>query len=167
MELNREQPRQQFDVGFERIDYQLTRYAAKYGLIALRVSIGVIFFWFGALKLFPGLSPAEGLIFETMPAWVPMDLFYPFLAIWEIVIGLGFIIGGKLLRHTILLMLLHMPGTASPLVLNPDAVWTVFPFGLTLEGQYIIKNLILVSAAVVVGAVVRGGYISNEPSRDE
>jgi hypothetical protein len=57
---------------------------------------------------------------------------------------------------------LHMPGTASPLLLNPEAVWTVFPFGLTLEGQYIIKNLILVSAAVVVGVAVRGGGLTGE-----
>lgn len=146
---------------FDHLDYQLTLWAARYGLVALRISIGVIFVWFGTLKFFPGLSPAEGLVFETMPEWVNMDIFYPLLAVWEVMIGVGFILGGKFLRPTILLMLLHMPGTASPLVLNPDAVWTTFPFGLTLEGQYIIKNLILVSAAVVVGAAVRGGGLTN------
>jgi uncharacterized membrane protein YkgB len=147
---------------FDKGDYWLTQWAARYGLHALRISIGVIFVWFGALKFFPGLSPAEGLVFETMPAWVPMSVFYPLLAVWEVVIGVGFILGGRFLRPTILLMLLHMPGTASPLVLNPDAVWTAFPFGLTLEGQYIIKNLTLVSAAVVVGAAVRGGGLTNK-----
>lgn len=153
----------QLSQAFDRMDTRLTQWAARYGLSALRISIGVIFVWFGTLKFFPGLSPAEGLVFETMPAWVPMNIFYPLLAVWEVVIGLGFILGGRFMRPTILLMLLHMPGTASPLVLNPDAVWTVFPFGLTLEGQYIIKNLTLVSAAVVVGAAVRGGGLAHRP----
>lgn len=148
---------------FNKIDYWLTLWAARYGLHFLRISIAVIFIWFGALKFVPGLSPAEALIYESMPSWVPMPIFYPLLAVWEVVIGVGFLFGGRLLRPTILLMLLHMPGTASPLVLNPDAVWTVFPFGLTLEGQYIIKNVALVSAAVVVGAVVRGGGLTNKP----
>ncbi len=147
---------------WDAADLLITDLAARYGLVAMRISVGVIFIWFGALKFFPGLSPAEGLIFDTMPAWVPMDIFYPMLAMWEILIGIGFVVGGRLMRPTILLMLLHMPGTVSPVVLNPDAVWTAFPFGLTLEGQYIVKNLVLVSAAVVIGAAVRGGGLTNE-----
>lgn len=146
---------------FDQLDATLTQWAARYGLAALRISIGVIFIWFGALKFVPGLSPAEQLVYQTMPSWVNMAIFFPLLAVWEVAIGVGFILGGKFLRPTILLMLLHMPGTASPLVLNPDAVWNVFPFGLTLEGQYIVKNLILVSAAIVIGAAVRGGGLTH------
>ncbi len=145
---------------FEAIDTRITRWMARYGLTLLRISLGVIFFWFGALKLFPGLSPAEGLIRETL-TFLPMNLFLPFLAVWEMLIGLGFITG-RFMRATILLLFLQMPGTLSPVVLRPDLVFVQFPFVLTLEGQYIVKNLVLVSAALVIGATVRGGRLESE-----
>jgi hypothetical protein len=91
-----------------------------------------------------------------------MNLFLPFLAVWEMAIGLGFITG-KFMRLTILLLFLQMPGTISPVFLRPDLVWHVFPFGLTLEGQYIVKNLVIISAALVVGATVRGGGLTSDP----
>ena len=140
---------------FERIDTQITQWMAEHGLTLLRISVGVVFFWFGALKLGPGLSPAEGLIRETI-TFLPMEFFLPFLAVWEILIGLGFITG-RLMRITILLLFLQMPGTISPVILRPDLIFTQFPYGLTLEGQYIVKNLIIISAALVLGATVRGG----------
>lgn len=142
---------------FDRLDARITSWMATYGLILLRISIGILFFWFGALKLFPGVSPAEGLIRETLP-FLPMNIFLPLLAIWEMVIGLGFIFG-KFIRLTILLMFLQMGGTISPIFLNPEAVWVNFPFVLTLEGQYIFKNLVLLSAAIVIGATARGGRL--------
>lgn len=148
---------------FENLDRRVTRWMANQGIVLLRISVGVIFFWFGALKLFPGASPAEGLI-ATSITFLPSKLFIPFLGVWEMAIGLGFITGW-FLRTTILLMFLQMIGTVSPLVLAPDAVWTRFPFVLTLEGQYIIKNLVLISAAIVVGATVRGGELVS--SHDE
>jgi uncharacterized membrane protein YphA (DoxX/SURF4 family) len=134
---------------------------ARNGITLLRISIGVIYLWFGALKLVPGLSPAEHLI-RTSITFLPMDLFIPFLAVWEMVIGLGFITG-RFIRATIFLMLGQMVGAASPIVLTPNQVFTSFPFVLTLEGQYIIKNLVLISASIVVGATVRGGGLSDHP----
>jgi hypothetical protein len=92
-----------------------------------------------------------------------MSWFLPFLALWEMAIGLGFITG-RLMRLTILLLFLQMPGTISPVFLRPDLVFTQFPFGLTLEGQYIVKNLVLISAALVVGATVRGGGLTSDPA---
>jgi uncharacterized membrane protein YphA (DoxX/SURF4 family) len=145
---------------FDQIDAGITHWMAEHGLLLLRVSMGVIFFWFGALKLFPGLSPAENLIRETI-TFFPMHLFLPFLAVWEMLIGLGFATG-KFMRLTILLLFLQMPGTFSPVILRPDLVFTQFPFVLTLEGQYIIKNLVLISAALVIGATVRGGRLQPE-----
>lgn len=149
-----------YETWFDRTDKQITRWMARYGLRLLRISMGVVFFWFGALKLVPGLSPAETLVAETI-TFLPMNLFLPFLAVWEMVIGLGFITG-KFMRLTILLLFLQMPGTISPVVLRPDLVFTSFPFGLTLEGQYIVKNLVLISAAIVLGSTVRGGGIITE-----
>ncbi|MGQ9888396.1 MAG: DoxX family membrane protein [Aggregatilineales bacterium] len=150
-----------FGERFDRIDRRITRFMAMYGVTLLRVSLGVVFFWFGALKLFPDVSPAEGLIRETL-TFLPMNLFIPFLAVWEMAIGLGFITG-RFMRATILLLMLQMPGTVSPVLLRPDLVFTQFPFALTLEGQYIVKNLVLISAALVIGATVRGGRLIDDP----
>lgn len=145
---------------FDRLDRRITHLMATYGITLLRISLGVVFFWFGALKLVPGLSPAEGLIRDSL-AFLPADLFLPVLAVWEMAIGLGFM-SGRFMRLTILLLLLQMPGTVSPVLLRPDLVFTQFPIGLTLEGQYIVKNLVLISAALVVGATVRGGRLTAE-----
>jgi hypothetical protein len=78
------------------------------------------------------------------------------LAVWEVSIGLG-LLTGKLLRVTLLLLWVQMLGTLTPLFLFPGETFRVFPFAPTLEGQYIIKNLVLIAAAIVVGATVRGG----------
>jgi len=146
---------------FDRLDRAITGWMACYGLVILRIGLGIVFFWFGALKLVPGLSPAEDLVRATV-YFIDPDIFLPVLAVWEMAIGLG-LIAGKFMRLTLLLLFLQMPGTALPLVLKPDAVWTTFPFGLTLEGQYIVKNLVLIGAGLVLGGTVRGGRIEPEP----
>ncbi len=150
---------------YERIDRMITRWMARYSLGILRFGLGVIFVWFGALKLIPGLSPAEELIRNTIYFFNP-DFFLPILAIWEMLIGLGFLSGfvtNKFQRLTILLLFAQMPGTALPLVILPEVCWTNFPFGLTLEGQYIVKNLAIIGSALVLGATVRGGRVDPEP----
>ena len=77
-------------------------------------------------------------------------------------IGVG-LITGRFLRATLLLLVVQMLGTLTPLVLFPTETFTIFPVAPTLEGQYIIKNLVLVAAAMVVGATVRGGQLLAEP----
>jgi len=145
---------------FSGLDKNLTEWMANYGLLILRISLGIVFLWFGILKFFKGLSPAEDLVRNTV-YFVDPDFFLPVLAAWESLIGIG-LITGKFLRVTILLLFLQMPGTALPLLILPEKVWTVFPYGLTLEGQYIVKNLVLIGAGLVIGATVRGGRILNE-----
>lgn len=135
------------------IDRRLIAWMSRHGVPLLRVTIGVVFIWFGALKLFPGVSPAEGLIVSTYP-FLPPALFLPFLGCWEIAIGLGYL-SGRLLRVTVALMYLQMLGAMSPVVLNPDAIFAAPPLILTLEGQYVVKNLVLLAAAVVIGAKAR------------
>ena len=147
---------------FDKIDRTITHWMARYGLLVMRIGLGLVFFWFGALKLVPGLSPAEELVRNTV-YFVGPDLFLPVLAIWEMLIGLG-LISGKLMRLTLLLLFLQMPGTALPLILLPEVCWTAFPVGLTLEGQYIIKNLVLIGAGLVLGGTVRGGRLEPEPA---
>jgi len=142
---------------FDKFDKKITEWMGKYGLLILRVCLGIIFLWFGVLKFFKGLSPAEELVRNTIYFMDP-DIFIPILALWESLIGLG-LITGKYMRLTLLLLFLQMPGTALPLIILPEKVWTIFPYGLTLEGQYTIKNLVLISAGLILGANVRGGRI--------
>ena len=143
------------------LDQAITRWMARAGIPVLRIGMGVVFFWFGVLKLFPGLSPAEELVRNTI-YFVPPEVFIPVLATWEALIGLG-LITGRFMRLTLLLLFLQMPGTALPLILLPDVVWTAFPYGLTLEGQYIVKNLALIGGGIVLGGTVRGGRVVAEP----
>lgn len=148
---------------FDAADTRITRWMARAGIPILRVALGLVFIWFGALKLVPGLSPAEDLVLATAP-FLPGRSFMTVLGLWEVAIGSGFVTG-RALRLTILLLFLQMPGTLSPIFLLPERVFTVFPYGLTLEGQYIVKNLVLISAALVIGATVRGGRLVEEPGK--
>lgn len=144
-------------------DSRITTWMAAHGITLLRIAIGLVFVWFGALKLLPGMSPAEGLVRAATPL-LPGDVLVPVLGAWEVLIGLGFLTG-RCLRATILLLFLQMPGTFLPVLLLPERVFTAAPFGLTLEGQYIVKNLVLVTGALVVGATARGGGLRAEPAR--
>ncbi len=151
---------------FTAIDVKVTRWMARYGVVILRVGLGVIFLWFGVLKFFPNLSPAEELATKTIQTLtfgiVQPDLSLPLLATLETLIGLG-LITGKFMRITLLLLLFQMLGTVTPLVLFPSETFTQFPYAPTLEGQYIIKNIVLVAAGLVIGATVRGGAVIADP----
>ena len=151
---------------FDRIDRRITSWMADHGLLLLRLALGMVFLWFGALKLVPGASPAEVLAGQTIErltgGLVPRATALPILAVWEVAIGVGLLIG-RGMRITLLLLFVQMLGTITPLVLFPSETFTNFPWAPTLEGQYIIKNVVLVSAAIVLGATVRGGELSAEP----
>lgn len=149
-----------------KTDLRLTSWMARYGVVLLRISLGIVFFWFGFLKFFPGLSPAEDLALRTIDVLtfglVPPSVAQPLLAAWEVLIGVGLIFGVAL-RATIALLFLQMAGTISPLFIFPGETFTHFPFAPTLEGQYILKNMIILSAALVIGATVRGGTVVEDP----
>lgn len=150
----------------EALDVRITSAMARWGLPLLRVSLGIVFFWFGVLKFFPDLSPAQGLATRTISVLtfglVPPEVSLPVLAAWECVIGLGLLAGFRL-REVLLLLFVQMAGTLTPVFLFPGEVFTRIPYAPTLEGQYIIKNLVLVAAGIVVGATVRGGRVVAEP----
>ena len=84
------------------------------------------------------------------------------LAVWEVLIGLGLIFG-KFFRTTLLLLFLQMLGTITPLFLFTSEVFTQIPYAPTLEGQYIIKNIVLISAGMVIYGTVRGGAVIADP----
>lgn len=129
----------------------------RFGIPLLRVSLGLIFLWFGFLKFFPEMSPAENLAQQTIDVLtfgiVPPALGMKILAAWESAVGIGLIVG-KYLRLILFLLALQMLGAMSPIFLFPHKVFVIIPWVPTLEGQYIIKNLVLISAAIVIGATV-------------
>jgi uncharacterized membrane protein YkgB len=153
---------------FRTVDLAIVRWMAHYGPTLLRFSLGIVFLWFGALKFVPSLSPAQELATRTIGVLsgghVSRTVALPVLATWECVIGLGLLVG-RGLRVVLLLQFLQMAGTMTPLFLFPSEVFTRVPYAPTLEGQYIIKNLVLISAGIVVGGAVRGGVMVPEPTR--
>ena len=124
---------------------------------AIRLSFAVIFIWFGALKPL-GLSAAEPLVLATV-AWMPLLSASQWLAVigwWEMAIGACFI-AKRTTRLAILLLFLQMSGTFLPLFILPEVTFQEGgnPLLPTIEGQYIIKNLMILSAALVLGSLVR------------
>jgi len=152
---------------FERFDARITRWLAAYGIDALRIGLGVVFFWFGVLKFIPGASPAQDLAGRTIAVLtfglIPQQTSLWLLAAWECLIGLG-LIANVWLRATLLLLVLQMLGTFTPLVFFPVETFLRLPYAPTLEGQYIIKNIVLVTAGLVIGATVRGGRVVADPA---
>lgn len=151
---------------YDRIDRNITSWMARHGVRLLRISLGITFLWFGFLKFFPGLSAAQDLATSTIQVLsfgiVKPEVSIYLLAAWETLIGLGLIFG-IYVRAVLFLLFAQMMGTLTPLVLFPHAAFAHIPYAPTLEGQYIIKNLVLISAGIVVGATVRGGRIKPEP----
>ena len=145
---------------FTAIDIQITAWLARHGITILRVALGIVFLWFGLLKFVPGVSAAEDLAGRTIDlltfGLIDPSVSVVILAGWESLIGLGLMTGWQL-RATLLLLVLQMLGTLTPLVLFPAETFARLPYAPTLEGQYILKNVVLIGAGLVIGATARGG----------
>ncbi|BDQ00779.1 hypothetical protein AKACHI_11150 [Aquiluna sp. KACHI24] len=137
----------------QKIDTLVISFMDRVGLVFLRFAIGVIFIWFGALKTVGELSPAYDLVAATV-YWLTPEIIVPLLGLWEIAIGLAFLFT-PLTRVAIFLLALQMPGTFLPLVLLPEVCFTIFPVALTIEGQYIVKNLVIIGSALVIGSRIQ------------
>jgi len=131
------------------LDKQLIALLNQYSISLLRYSLAVVFFWFGVLKPL-GVSSATELVSETV-YFLPPGLFVPILGVWEMAIGVC-LLDKRLLRVGIALLLLQMAGTFLPLVLLPDISFITFPIVPSLEGQYIIKNIVLISGGLVIAS---------------
>ena len=143
-------------VEIDNLDRWIVRRMRRVSPIALRVSLGVIFIWFGLLKPL-GYSPAADLVLKTT-TWLPLLSPSQWLSVigwWEVAIGVTFLIK-RLNRVAILLLAMQMVGTFLPLLLLQQVTFQggnlLTP---TLEGQYIIKNLVIIAAALATGARVR------------
>lgn len=148
----------------ESVDLAISQFMQRWGTLALRVSMGVIFIWFGILKPL-GISPAEPLVLATVD-WMPFlepKIWLHIIGWWEVAIGVLFLFK-RTLRIAIGLLAMQMVGTFLPLLILSDVTFQSgrVPFGPTMEGQYIIKNLLIISAALVIGGTVRPSQSVNE-----
>ena len=133
-------------------DLHIIRFLRAYSVPFARAGLFVIFFWFGILKVI-GASPATGVVqrlFEHTISFMSFPTFFILFGLFECMIGILFLMNGKE-RVVIPLLLLHMIATCGPLVLLPSETWTA-PFIPTLEGQYIIKNLAIIGAAIGIAS---------------
>ena len=139
-------------MSIQNIDLELIHFFRRISVPVARFGIFVIFFWFGLLKVI-GLSPASGLVqslFAETVSFMSFDTFFILFGLFECLIGILFLIRG-LERVVIPMLFLHMLMTFMPLFLLPEMTWSGF-LTPTLEGQYIIKNLVIIAAAVGIAA---------------
>src|SRR3990172_8159457 len=122
---------------FDHLDERLVRLLARWSVPALRVSLGVVFVWFGALKV-GRVSPVSDLVARTV-YWADPDWLVPVLGGVEIAIGAG-LLAGRALRLILLLFLGQMLGTFLVLVLLPEVAFQRGnPLRLTTEGEFVVK----------------------------
>lgn len=147
----------------DRLDRRISAFMRRWSTPALRLSLGVIFIWFGILKPL-GLSPAAPLVRASV-TWLPFfspDHWVAIIGWWEVAIGV-FFLWRRTARIAIALLALQLAGTFLPLVMLPSLTFQPgrVPYAPTLEGQFIIKNLLIVAAALVLGGKVRQGEASS------
>jgi uncharacterized membrane protein YphA (DoxX/SURF4 family) len=140
----------------ERASDRLAGWLTRYSIPLLRISLGLVFLVFGALKLVPGASPAEALAVRTIETLslgiLSGNTALYLIAITELFIGTT-LITGKLLRAGLLVLGAAMVGIMSPLVLFFD---DLVAGGVTLEAQYVLKDLVLIAAGLVIAARTLG-----------
>lgn len=141
---------------WKKLDSTVLIFFRRKEIVFARLAIFTVYFWFGALKA-TGMSPATPLVMElydkTLSGVIAFPVFYGAFAVFEMAIGALFLLRG-MERPAIVLVSAHLLMTALPLALLPDIAWQGF-LAPTLEGQYIIKNILIVALAVVVGAHIR------------
>ena len=150
-----------FIATLDRIDRKVIGFMSSYAILIIRHSLGMVFVWFGLLKVM-GVSPVFDLASHIV-YWLPSELFVPLLGIWEMAIGVGLLLG-KALRVILSLLFLQLAGTFLVLIILPEAAFQGGnPLFLTTEGEFVIKNLVLIAAGLAVGGTVT--YTSKERQR--
>lgn len=153
---------------FHQIETGFMRWTVAHSLAVLRVSLGSIFILFGILKFFPDVSPAQELATRTTEVLTfgiaPAGMSLVLVAALECTIGVG-LISGRFLRLTLALLSFQMVGAMSPLLLFTGDLFSGPYHAPTLEAQYILKDVVLISVGLVLGATLHGGRIVSERVR--
>jgi uncharacterized membrane protein YkgB len=126
---------------------------ARISLPLLRIALGVVYIWFGALK-FSDSTPVGELVARTVP-FLPPHLVVPALGAFEVVLGIGLLVGRRL-ALVALLMVAHLSGTFLVLVTQPDVAFQHGnPLMLTMAGEFVVKNIVLMTAGLVLVGRIR------------
>ena len=137
---------------FQATDERVTQWMEKYGHYLERKLLGILFIWFGLLKCF-GHKSATSIIAQLV-YWAEPEIVVPLLGIWETLIGVC-LIYKPFVRIAILLLFLRLPGTFLSLIINAESCFHHSLWVPTIQGQYLLKDLILIGAALVIGSTVR------------
>jgi putative oxidoreductase len=138
---------------FDGVDDRIRKALDTVGITALRVSVGLVFVWFGLLKIFD-VSPVSDLVAQTV-YWFDPDVVVPALGVLEVAVGTLLLLG-KWLRTALALFAAQMLGTFLVFIVLPEVAFRDGnPLLLTVEGEFVVKNLVLLAAGMVVGARVR------------
>lgn len=148
----------------EQIELGLHRWLVAHSIAFLRVSLGAVFLFFGFLKFFPMVSPAEQLVIDTTSMLtfdlVPGSVAIIAIAMLECVIGL-WLLSGRALRGAIYLLTIELVGIMSPVILLGDSLFSGPHHAPTLQGQYVLKDIIIIGAVLVLAATVRGAQLTD------
>jgi putative oxidoreductase len=137
----------------ERLDSSVLALLERSALPLLRLSLGLVFVWFGILKI-TDQSPVGELVADTV-FWLNPDWFVPLLGVFEVLVGVGLLVG-RGLRLVLALFVLQMIGTFLVLVVQPNIAFQGGnPLVLTTEGEFVVKNLVLLSAGLMIGSRLR------------
>jgi putative oxidoreductase len=149
-------PAQAAESAWEKIvsvDQGIIGWLRRNSFSLIRISLAIVLIWFGALKV-ARVSPVEELV-SSVVYWVDPSWFVPVLGVFEILVGVGLLLA-KAMRLVLLLFALQMVGTFLVLIIRPDlAFQNGNPLLLTTEGEFVVKNLVLLSAGMAVGARLR------------
>ncbi|MFH5885603.1 hypothetical protein ACG2F4_14930 [Halalkalibaculum sp. DA3122] len=130
----------------------------KYGHDAHRLSLGLIFIWFGLLKPF-GAKTATSLLAHTI-YFFPPETVLPMLGWWEVAIGITLIFK-PWVKYSIILQFIRIPGTILAFFIHPDVCFVQIPFVPSPEGQYLIKDLIILFAGIAIAETVHENQVSS------
>jgi uncharacterized membrane protein YkgB len=154
----------------EHVEERIHGALVRHSITALRVSVGAVFLGFGALKFFPGVSPAQGLSIKTIELLtfgvIPWRAGIVMIAVLECFIGVC-LLANRWMRLGVWLLTVQFVGILAPLVVLPGRLFSGPHGAPTLEGQYVLKDFILVAAGMVIAAgTFRGGHlVRDEPPR--
>lgn len=153
-----------------RLDAQVMQWLTRNSVPLVRISLGFVFLAFGLLKFFPGISPAEDIAIRTTEALtlgiVEGEAARLFVALMETAIGLS-LLTGRYLRIGVALLGIAMVGVLSPLALFPGDLFSREFNAPTLEGQYVVKDIVLLTSALVVALKQRGADMVMVPDEIE
>jgi uncharacterized membrane protein YphA (DoxX/SURF4 family) len=148
----------------QAVETAFHHWLVAHSIALLRISLGAVFLGFGFLKFFPGVSPAEDLVIATTSkltlGLVPGSIALVAIAVLECIIGL-WLLSGRALRGAIYLLAVELIGILSPAVLLAGRLFSGPHHAPTMQGQYVLKDVILVAAVLVIAATAGGGRLTS------